>query len=83
MFHILFQKFNTLYETAFGLWGQFLAKYHVYTIIGSITINIILSLFIFRLELVTDTDELFMPTESEARIDEQHIKSIFLPLNIS
>lgn len=77
MFHILFQKFNSFYERIFEKWGEFLAKYHVYVIIASISFNIFLSLFIFRLELITDTDVLFMPTDSQARIDEQQIKSIF------
>lgn len=77
MFHILFQKFNYFYENCFEKWGRFLAKYHVYVIVIVLIMNVFLGLFLFRMEMITDSDALFMPTDSEARIDERHIKTIF------
>ena len=77
MFHILFQKSNSFYESIFEKWGRFLAKYHVYIIVVAILLNVLLGLFLFRLEILTDSDALFMPTDSEARLDERHVKDIF------
>jgi hypothetical protein len=77
MFHILFQKFNSFYESLFEKWGRFLAKYHIYVIIFVILLNTFLGFFIFRMEMITNSDVLFMPTDGEARLDEKQVKELF------
>jgi hypothetical protein len=77
MFHILFEKVNSFYERQFKRYGRFLAKYHYYIILISLIVNLLLGFGIFRLNMLTDSDDLFMTVDSEARRDEMRTKRIF------
>ena len=78
MFEILFEKFNNFYEKIFLNYGLFVAKYYKYTIVISFLINILLSFGLFKLNLITDSDELFSVTDSKAKSDEGLLKQIFI-----
>jgi predicted RND superfamily exporter protein len=77
MFHILFEKVNTFYEKIFGSYGRFLSKYYIHVIVASFLINLILSVGIYRIKIITDAEDLFMPIDSEAIKDELYLKTIF------
>lgn len=77
MFHLLFKKVNKFYEKLFRKYGRFLSKYYKFTICISFLVNLVLSFGIFRINMITDTDVLFMPIESEAKLDEKHVKYLF------
>ena len=78
MFELLFEKFNKFYENIFFHYGLFISKYYKYTIIISFLINVLLSLGLFKIRLITDSDELFSVINSQAKIDEAALKKIFI-----
>ena len=77
MFHILFEKVNSFYEKIFGCYGRFLSKNYINVIVASFLINLILSIGIYRIKVITDAEDLFMPIDSEAIKDEIYLKTIF------
>ncbi len=77
MFQALFKKVNTFYERVFYSYGNFLAKHYVAVIAVAFVLNICLSLGSFRMKMVTDSDELFVPMNGEAKADEALIKKLF------
>ena len=77
MFHILFERVNNFYEGLFSAYGRFLAKHYVLVILSALTINCLLSYGITRMEMVTDSDELFTIIGSETMQDEIRLKKMF------
>ena len=77
MFHILFEKANNFYEKIFEKYGRFLSKHYLVTISAAFIINLVLSVFIYRIKMLTDSDELFMVLNSQARADEKLVKSVY------
>ncbi len=77
MFHILFEKVNRFYEGFFKWYAKLLAKYYVYFIIMSVTLNLLLSLGIFKMTMITDSNLLFTPSDSEAVSNEMLIQKLF------
>ena len=77
MFHILFEKANSFYENLFRRYGRFLANFYIYVIIASFVLNCLLSLGISKFNLLTNSDDLFVPIDSQAKQDEKLIKSLF------
>ena len=77
MFQALFKKVNTFYERVFYSYGNFLAKHYVAVIAVAFVLNICLSLGSFRMKMVTDSDELFVLMNGEAKADEALIKKLF------
>ena len=54
-----------------------MANYYVHVIIASLICNCLLSIGIMRINMVIDSDELFVPVDSQAKRDEILIKSLF------
>ena len=77
LFEILFSKFNKFYEKIFHKYGFFLSKYPLKVIITSVLVNILLAFGSLRIKMITDTDDLFMIMNSEARRDEKYFSNIF------
>lgn len=77
MFDLLFEKVNWFYEKCFEKYGKFISKYYIFTIVLSVVLNVILSCGILKMKMITDTDALFMPIDSEARRDEVLVKNLF------
>lgn len=77
MFHHLFERTNCFYEHLFEKYGRFLAKHHVIFIVGAFLLNLFLSAGMLRLRMITDSDTLFMPQDSQARLDERLVKQLF------
>ena len=77
MFHILFEKVNSFYEKIFSCYGRFLSKNYINVIVASFLINLLLSIGIYRIKVITDAEDLFMPIDSEAIKDELYLKTIF------
>lgn len=77
MFYYLFEKANRTYERVFYNYGKFIARHYIKVIVVSFTVNLLLSLGIFRLNLITDVDDLFFPIKSQAKQDEKLIKNLY------
>ncbi len=77
MFYTVYNKLNTFYEGLFSAYGRFLAKNYFYIILVAFVANVLLSAGSFRMKLVVDTDELFIPTSGEAKRDEYKIEKLF------
>jgi patched domain-containing protein len=77
LFEVLFEKINNFYEKLYHHYGLFISKYYVWIICFSFTINLLLSMFIFNIHMITDTDELYMITNSRAKQDESYLKLLF------
>lgn len=77
MFHHLFERVNRLYERIFESYGRFLAKFYIAVIVGAFFLNLILSAGMYRFRMLKDADSLFMPEDSQARLDERLVKSLF------
>ena len=76
-FEILFKKFNNCYEKIFFNYGLILSKYPIYFIVGSLIINIVLSLGILKSNMIEDIDNLFMVRNSKAIKNEKFLKELF------
>ena len=77
MFHLLFEKSNAFYERVFAGYGRLLARHYKLAICLSLAVNIVLSLGIMRMRVITDADELFTPIGSEGWRDELRLKQLF------
>lgn len=77
MFHHLFERTNGFYEHLFERYGRILAKHYVIIILGAFLLNLFLSAGILRFRMITDSDTLFMPEDSQARYDELLVKKLF------
>lgn len=77
MFQILFEKVNFFYEKIFTIYGKFLSKHYAMIILAAVLLNCLLSLGIFKMQLVTDKDVLFTLKNSEALRDEKLIHNLF------
>lgn len=77
MFHILFERVNNFYESFFGAYGRFLAKHYLLVICAALALNCILSSGINRMEMITDSDELFTIIGSESMRDAGLIRKLF------
>ncbi|CAF0815024.1 unnamed protein product [Brachionus calyciflorus] len=77
MFEHLFEKVNTFYESVFLSYGKVLSRHHVKIILVSFLINLSLSLGILRISMLMDTDSLFFPVKSQAKIDEKFLKKVY------
>ena len=76
-FENLFRRFNIFYAKIFRNYGVFLSKYPVAFIFIAIILNIILSIGIIKINVIQDSDELFMVKNSEARKNEKILKNLF------
>lgn len=77
MFHHLFERVNRFYERIFAGYGRFLAKYYILTIVCAFFLNLFLSAGMLRFNMIKDSDTLFMPVDSQARIDERNVKHLY------
>lgn len=80
-FEYLFEKVNSFYEKLFYNYGLFISKYHLYTISCAFLLNLMLTICVMRLKMVTDTDELYIVQNSRAKYDEGIIKELFNETN--
>lgn len=78
MFECLFERLNNFYEKIFTYYGIFISKYYLYTIIVSFLVNVILSIGIFKLNIITNSDELYTLINSQAKHDEYMLKDLFI-----
>jgi hypothetical protein len=78
MFEYLFEKFNNFYENIFFHYGLFISNYYKQTITISFIINILLTFGLLKLNLLTDSDELYSVINSQAKSDEKLLKNLFI-----
>jgi hypothetical protein len=77
VFEILFKKFNKYYEKIFYNYGIFVSKYPICIILVSLSLNIFLSIGILKINMIEDTDKLFMLENSDAKKNEKFLKNLF------
>ena len=77
VFEILFRKLNGFYEKVFFNYGLFVSKYPIHVIVFSVLLNLILSIGVFKMNMIKDADELFMTSNSDARKSEKYFKYLF------
>lgn len=77
MFKYLHKKLNTFYDKIFQLYGIFLSKYFIYIICVTIFINILLSLGIFKINYLSNYDDLFVLKNSINKRNEIYLKNLF------
>lgn len=77
MFYTIYKRANSFYEKVFYSYGCFLTKHYIAVISVAFLLNICLSLGYLNVTMVTDSDELFVPTNGEAKRDERLIKELF------
>jgi hypothetical protein len=76
-FEMLFNKFNRFYERSFYKYGLFVSKHPIKIVFISIFVNVLLAFGVLRMKMITDTDDLFMTINSEAKRNEKSFANIF------
>lgn len=80
LFEYLFTKFNKFYENKFFILGQHIGNKPYLFILFSFILTGLCSLGFIRLNMVTDTDVLFVPTDSKS-IPDGKIVAKLLPMD--